>query len=417
MTTRLLIVTRHTPLPWEDGAGAYLHDLARHLAKHGFRVEVLWLAPHEHLRWRKYWRLPDAFDSSVRLTLPGAIRCGRHYFFPGMIWYPLKAKALHRASRLLAAIGFTRPRRAPAVVSAERPWMSPPSAGELAAVAHRVQAERPAVVIVSYAWMCPVFALPALRGVRGACLTHDVAWHRAQLASITAGAPPAITRADETAWLQSAGTIIAIADADADEFHRLAPAATVLVAPKACLIPTTVPAAPDLAARRLLFVGSGNLFNVAGLDWFLREVWPLVVAALPGVRLDVCGSISLALTLRPAGVTFHGSVPDLAPFYRAATVVIVPLLQASGLNIKLVDAAAAGRAIVASTITLTGAPFLSGAVHTAGTAADFAAAVRLLLTDANANAQAAAAGLAAVRAHLSPAACYGPLAARLRSAA
>ena len=30
---KLLIVTRHTPLPWEDGAGAYLHDVARFLAQ------------------------------------------------------------------------------------------------------------------------------------------------------------------------------------------------------------------------------------------------------------------------------------------------------------------------------------------------------------------------------------------------
>src|SRR5476651_2294888 len=115
---KLLIVTRHTPLPWEDGAGAYFHGLARFLAQAGFRVEVLWLAPHEHLRWQKIWRLPAAFDSSVRLLLPGTIRCGRRYVFFGMIWHPFKAGALHRVRQLLATVGIRVRRRKPAAVIA-----------------------------------------------------------------------------------------------------------------------------------------------------------------------------------------------------------------------------------------------------------------------------------------------------------
>lgn len=416
---RLLFVTRHTPLPWEDGAGAYLHDLARHLAGHGFHVDVLWLAPPEHLRWQKCWRLPDAFDASVRLRLAGAIRLGRRYFFPGMIWYPFKARALHRVRQLLTAARLLAPRppSPPAAAPAGRPWMSPPTPDEFELVEKCVRSLRPAVVIVNYPWLCPVFQLPALRGVRRACLTPDVAWQRARSVGTAVGVPPAITRDDEVAWLQSAGTIIAIAEADAAEFRRLAPTTQVLVAPKACAGPAAIPAGPAVPSRRLLFVGSGNAFNAEGLGWFLQEVWPLLQSDVPGIRLDVCGSIAGAVPLRPADVVFHGGVPDLAPFYRAASVVIVPLLHASGLNIKLVDAAAAGRAIVASAVTLTGAPFLRDAVHRADTAAGFAAAVRLLLTDAAANAAAAHAAQAAVQRHLSPAACYGALVAHLRSAA
>lgn len=415
----ILIVTRHTPLPWDDGAGAYLHGLARFLAQHGFHVDVLWLAPPDELRWRKNWRLPDAFASSVRLHLPGAIRCGRHYFFPAMIWYPLKARALHLVRRWLAAAGFAVPRRPspPAIAAPERPWMAPPTPAEFALVEKYVRSLRPAVVVVNYPWLCPVFHLPGLRAVRRACLTADVAWQRARLVSVATGEPPAITREDEAAWLQSARTIIAISEADAAELRALVPSAVVQVAPMACELPAALPPLADLTARRLLFVGSGNAFNREGLTWFLREVWPLARAAVAGLRLDVCGSIDRAVPLRPEGVRFHGGVPDLAPFYHAAAVVIVPLLHASGLNIKLIDAAAAGRAIVASTITLTGAPFLRGAVHGAGDAPEFAAALRLLLTDPEANARAGAAALAAVRTHLSPAACYGPLAACLRSAA
>ncbi|MBC8039944.1 MAG: hypothetical protein H7Y06_05325, partial [Opitutaceae bacterium] len=91
---KLLIVTRHTPLPWEDGAGSYLHDLARFLAANRIRVDVLWLAPHDHMRWCKLWRLPKAFDSGVRLHLPDGFRFGRFYLFPAVVWLPFKARCL-----------------------------------------------------------------------------------------------------------------------------------------------------------------------------------------------------------------------------------------------------------------------------------------------------------------------------------
>ena len=415
--TSILIITRHTPLPWEDGAGAYLHDLAAFLARDGFRVEVLWLAPPDHLRWQKSWRLPAAFAASVRLHLPGAIRCGRRYFFPGTIWYPWKARVLHRLRQLLTAVGLSLPRKpTPAAPSAPAPWMSPPSPAESAVVAQQVRQLHPDVIIASYAWLCPLFRLPALQSALGVCLTHDVAWHRARLLSVqeSPAGVATVTRETEAAWLESASILVAISAADAAELRTLAPAAEVLVAPKACNPPMDLPSDTESASRRVLFVGSGNLFNAGGLDWFLRKVWPDIRATVPGVRLDVCGSIARAVALRPAEVVFHGNVPDLTPFYHAATVVIVPLLHASGLNIKLVEAAAAGRAIVASNVALAGAPFLRDAVHGTDSAAGFATAVRLLLTDGVANTIAAQAALDAVRVHLSPAACYGPLAARLR---
>src|SRR5687768_8222313 len=102
----ILIVTRHTPLPWDDGAGAYLHDIARFLGHAGFRVDVLWLSPHDRLRSGKIWCLPAAFDPIVRLHLPGAIRCGRHYCFTDTVWDTVRARAIHQLRKLLAFIGL-----------------------------------------------------------------------------------------------------------------------------------------------------------------------------------------------------------------------------------------------------------------------------------------------------------------------
>ncbi|WP_438481989.1 glycosyltransferase [Oleiharenicola lentus] len=412
---KLLIVTRHTPLPWEDGAGAYLHDIASFLASHGFRVEVLWLAPHEHIRWSKRWRLPDAFDAAVRLSFPEGLRFGRSFIFPAIVWLPLKANLLDRARRCLRAVGINPPRhhlKANVIADAStevvrRPWASPPSAGELEFVQRFAEKHRPHTVMASYAWMCPLLALPALKRAVPVCLTHDIGWQRAAL---TSSGSPEISCTEETAWLQPARIIVAISESDAGELRRIAPASRVIVAPKALPIH---PHVAESAVARLIFVGSDNAFNVEGLTWFLSEIWPRIRKGFPAVTLDICGSIERAVALRPDGVVFHGIVPSLKSFYERSAIAIVPLRRATGLNIKLVEAAAFGRAIVATPATLKGAPFLRGALIVADSPEEFAEAVLRLLESPAERTATAARVLAVAREHLSPGACYGPLAALL----
>jgi glycosyltransferase involved in cell wall biosynthesis len=406
---KLLIVTRHTPLPWEDGAGAYLHDLARFLGAHRIRVDVLWLAPHDHLRWRKLWRLPAAFDSRVRLHLPGSVRIGRCYFFPAFVWLPFKARCLGSLRRVFTMCGFPPPLRRPARASApvHRPWASPPDSAELSLVQKFARRHRSDAVVANYAWLCPIFDVPALRGVNRVCIAHDVGWKRAALS-----ASPDFTRADEARWVQTPDLVVAISESDARELRALAPSTRVLVAPKA--IEPRDPQAQS-ASRSLLFVGSDNAFNAEGLAWFLSEVWPEVVRAVPDVSLHVCGSIHRVVTARPPGVTFHGLVPCLASRYRDAALVIIPLLRATGLNIKLVEAATHGRAVITTPATLVGAPFLRESVAVAESSSAFATDVTRLLTTPAARDSLAARALDAVRLHLTPVACYGPLAAALRS--
>lgn len=413
----ILFVTRHTPLPWEDGAGAYLHDLARYLANRGFRVDVLWLQPHQHLRWKKVWRLPSAWDAAVRLHLPGAIRLGRRFVFPAVVWEPLQANTQGRIRRGLSAIGIDLPRRRrganPLAGTAVKKagWMSPPSAAERILAQEFVEQIRPDAVIASYAWMCPLFDLPALRGIQRVCLAHDVGWKRAALSAPASGSvAPEMTREDEAGWLQRAEIVISISESDAGEIGALAPDSRVIVAPKA-LEPRARFA--DANSQRIVFVGSDNAFNAEGLEWFLRGAWPQIRRDVPGATLDVCGTINRSVKLRPDGVEFHGTVSRLDFYYEQAALAIVPLLRATGLNIKLVEAAAFGRAIVATPNTLVGAPFLRDALVEAGTADEFASAVKHLLLDSDARVAAASRVFAAVHARLEPPVCYGPLASLL----
>ncbi len=108
--------------------------------------------------------------------------------------------------------------------------------------------------------------------------------------------------------------------------------------------------------RRLLFIGSfAHLPNLMALSWFLNEVW----AKLSGYTLHVIAGKNPDYWLdyykervqaqwRQDGVILEGFVSDVRPAYREAGIVIAPLRASAGTNIKILEAMAMGKAIVAT---------------------------------------------------------------------
>jgi GT2 family glycosyltransferase/glycosyltransferase involved in cell wall biosynthesis len=130
--------------------------------------------------------------------------------------------------------------------------------------------------------------------------------------------------------------------------------------------------------RRLLFIGSfAHRPNVLALEFFLREVFPL----LPGVVLHVIAGQNHQRfwDLRHPGVEVEGYVSDVRPAYRRATLAIAPLIASAGTNIKILEAMAMGKAIVSTEAGVNGLDLQPGTLVIANGAADFAAAVTRLL--------------------------------------
>lgn len=126
--------------------------------------------------------------------------------------------------------------------------------------------------------------------------------------------------------------------------------------------------------------------NREGLAWFLSEVWPCVRAVSPGATLRLAGRGmgEFARGLRIGGVLVEGEVPDAAAFLRSGAILVVPLLSGSGVRVKIVEAMAEGRAVVATPRAVEG---LGGAVPgehlLVGDGAEgLAAALLLVLGDA-----------------------------------
>lgn len=141
------------------------------------------------------------------------------------------------------------------------------------------------------------------------------------------------------------------------------------------------------AGELVVFVGSLDVANnVEAVRWFARACWPIVSDRRPSARLRVVGRRPGTSTRSLLGAlptaTLVADVPDVAPHLRAAAVVVNPVQQGSGINIKVVDAMAAGAAVVCTSAGARGLPWVPGRdLLVADEPAAFAAAVVSLLGD------------------------------------
>jgi len=188
-----------------------------------------------------------------------------------------------------------------------------------------------------------------------------------------------ISPEDEKTALRRADSAIAIQHHDAATLRREGIAAGVLGHPVEVV--RDVRAADALGSGTILFVSRGHPFDVAGLEWFAREVYPLLAAWLRPEQVVVAGMIKDVMNPRPP-FRFLGRVADLPDLYARNRVVMAPLHEGTGLKIKVVEALGYGKALVATPFAALGVEEGAGAAFVvAPTARDFAAALQRLLKD------------------------------------
>ena len=126
----------------------------------------------------------------------------------------------------------------------------------------------------------------------------------------------------------------------------------------------------------LIFVGSYNHTpNREAIQYFIENIWPGVIGALPDVRLHLCGSgLENAQSLSGRNIILHGHVTDqtLDYLYSISRLAIAPLLTGAGIKGKVIEASAHGVACVGSEVAWQGLDlpkdyaYLSGSIATFG---------------------------------------------------
>ena len=189
--------------------------------------------------------------------------------------------------------------------------------------------------------------------------------------------------------LRAADAIIAVSEEDRRQLMALAePAKPIAVIPNVVAVDDYQWAGqvPDEARFDLVFTGKMDYRpNVDGVLWFAEAIWPLVRQARPATTWAIVGQrphTRLAALGDAPGITLTGRVDQVQPYLAGAGVYVLPLRIGSGTRLKLIEAMAAGCAVVSTTIGAEGFALESGReAIVADTPEAFAAAVRALLDD------------------------------------
>jgi polysaccharide biosynthesis protein PslH len=130
----------------------------------------------------------------------------------------------------------------------------------------------------------------------------------------------------------------------------------------------------------------GNFVHFPNVDAARRlkdAIFPLVRARHPRSSLYIVGENPPSeFDADDGAVVVTGHVPDLAPYIARAAVVAVPLRLGSGMRVKVLEALAAGKPVVASPLAIEGLGVVDGEqLLTAETDDEFAERISLVLGD------------------------------------
>jgi glycosyltransferase involved in cell wall biosynthesis len=193
----------------------------------------------------------------------------------------------------------------------------------------------------------------------------------------------------EKAALTAAHAVVAISTEDAKHFDSLAGI-------HAHVVPMVLPFERKERPRpgKTSFCYVGNLRwhpNVAGLDWFCREVWPKIRARVPdatfeiagiGLDKDPAGKLRVPDAWKVHGVTTVGFMEDLEPLYQRSLAMLAPVFGGSGVRVKMLEGFRAGMPVVTTPDGAFGLPLTDGReALVAGEPEAFAERVARLVND------------------------------------
>lgn len=118
-------------------------------------------------------------------------------------------------------------------------------------------------------------------------------------------------------------------------------------------------ASPYAAGEQaVVFTGAMDYWpNIDAVQWFTADILPRIRQACPGVRFYIVGARpapAVQALAQTAGITVTGTVPDVRPYLAHAALSVAPLRVARGIQNKVLEAMAMGKACVVSPQALEG---------------------------------------------------------------
>ncbi|HEU4648144.1 MAG TPA: glycosyltransferase [Gemmatimonadales bacterium] len=179
--------------------------------------------------------------------------------------------------------------------------------------------------------------------------------------------------------------VVTFTERDRRAIHEWNPALPVTCIPPSIAVPEQPLNPAGHAPPTVAFVGNyGHPPNRDAAERLARYIMPLVRRRCPDAVLSLVGNRPPAALRRLQGaeVKVPGWVADVSPYLNDAAVVAAPVRLGGGIRVKVLEALAAGKAIVASALAVEGMDVTDGVeVVLAATDQEFADRITELLLD------------------------------------
>ena len=148
--------------------------------------------------------------------------------------------------------------------------------------------------------------------------------------------------------------VIAVSQQDREAMRWMADPSHISVVPTGVDLkkfqydPEAQPAGP-----LVVFTGSMDWeANIDGVEYFCKEVWPLVLARVPQAKFQIVGRDPhpRVTKLASASIEVTGTVPSVVDYLRDAAVFVIPLRIGGGTRIKIYEGMAMGKATVSTSV-------------------------------------------------------------------
>jgi polysaccharide biosynthesis protein PslH len=163
--------------------------------------------------------------------------------------------------------------------------------------------------------------------------------------------------------VQQVQTVVVFTDRDRSTVRKFIQKTPMVQIPLGTEIPEHAPSKAGNEPMSLLFVGNfKHPPNLDAADRLINHIFPKVISQFPETRLFIVGDQLPASLVRTTNqnIVLTGYVPDVTPYLDQAGLVIVPLRLGGGMRVKVLEALAAGKAVVASSRAVEGLELVNG---------------------------------------------------------
>jgi glycosyltransferase involved in cell wall biosynthesis len=212
------------------------------------------------------------------------------------------------------------------------------------------------------------YCIRRLHGPLRTLTDHDVSWLKAKRLAAQARNPvrklflyleALKLRRLESAIFSKLNLGIAVSELDRQHLERLCPEGRFVVVENGVDVRAFVPGPNTVEPDTLIWVGGFNHYpNCEAVQYFLENIFPRIRQEKAGTKLYVVGGgipeWLKELAAENPSIVLTGYVDDPVPYIQRGAVFVAPILSGGGTKLKILEAMAAGKAIVSTSIGVEG---------------------------------------------------------------